>query len=600
MKDPTGPLNEHAPCLRCRRSVYRPFLAVTGVMLVLTGENALHARGAHAADATSPSGVDVVALANLVRAQARQIHDLQARLAAVETRTRHGEEPGRHAVSHPASYRPETTAGAQAAPARLVDAASRPGPRTVPTGAQQGRTAPPAVMTAAATPDGWVQPRIGNDGTSIHMVYPLQAAPPGSLGAVSAMPSGSSPVMGVESSIPYSGRTTKVGGLILKWGKGLPEITTPDDQYSFKMRGRILADYGGAFGSRYQDQNVSRTILRAVRLGVEGRAKQLSWVFEGDYSDNDVTVVSAYATWSDRMAGHLVEYTLGNKFNERGFDGSTGSAESVFLDRDIVANAILPVKGWYGLGGAFKIFGKSWHVAAQITGDDVNSANADQNLRDDLTYELRTHWIPWRNKDGLIHLGAWGFYEDVKPGAKFSQRIRILARTDDAFAARINTIPLANSAAGGLELFGIWKTSWILGEYGVRHMQFRRSFGDVSFGDHTGTVQAASVQAGLFLTGETPNYFAHTGQWAAPRVLDPVTDGGWGAWEVALRGDWLDAWSVPGGSRSSSVTAGINWYLVNYMRMMLNYTHAHVNNKSGPYPGATGGNIVGMRMGITF
>ncbi|WP_277910961.1 hypothetical protein [Asaia platycodi] len=36
------------------------------------------------------------------------------------------------------------------------------------------------------------------------------------------------------------------------------------------------------------------------------------------------------------------------------------------------------------------------------------------------------------------------------------------------------------------------------------------------------------------------------------------------------------------------------------MRLMLNYTHAHVDNQKGPYIGPTGGNIVGMRAGITF
>ncbi|WP_336945953.1 porin [Asaia sp. HN010] len=391
-----------------------------------------------------------------------------------------------------------------------------------------------------------------------------------------------------------------MGGLVLKWGKGLPEFMTPDKQYAFRIRGRILTDYGAAFGSRFHDQNVSRTSLRAVRLGVEGRARQLSWVFEGDYSNNEVSVVSAYATWSDRMARHMVEYTLGNKFNDRGFDGSTGSAETVFLDRDLVATAILPVKGWYGLGGTFKIYGDGWHVSTQITGNDVNASNISNNLRDDLTYSFRSHWIPWRSKDALIHLGAWGFYEDVKPGATFSQKIRMLARTDDAFAARINTLPIANSLAGGLEAFGIWKTAWLLGEYGVRDIGFRRTYGTTDFGDHRGTVQAASLQSGIFLTGETPNYYALTGQWASPRVLDPVTRGGPGAWELAVRGDWLDGWKMQGGTRGWSATAGVNWYLLDYMRLMLNYTHAHVDNQKGPYIGPTGGNIVGMRAGITF
>ncbi|GBR09636.1 OprO/OprP family phosphate-selective porin [Acetobacter oeni] len=556
-----------------------------GTTVLLWSGEALAASRVPSSAPASAGGVDVRALAELVKAQAQQIHDLQARLANVEKQTKPATTHIRTATQTARGTRP-----------------SQP-----PSGPQPAR--PPASVTVlrAARPGEDITPQFGTTPaadnslfSTQHMIYPLTAAAPGTAGAVSAIPSGSAPVMGVASKIPASARTTTVGGLVLNWGKGLPEITTPDGDYSFRVRGRILADYGAAFGSRFPVQNVSRTTLRAVRLGVEGRAKQLSWVFEGDYSNNQLTVVSAYATWSDKMAGHLAEYTIGNKFNERSFDGSTGSDATVFLDRDLVANALLPVKGWYGLGGAFKIFGKSWHVAAQISGDDINSTNVTGNLRDDLTYELRTHWIPWRSKTGLIHLGAWGFYEDVKPAATFAQSIRLLARTDDAFAARINSNPIANSLAGGLELFGIWKSAWALAEYGARHMEFRNTYGSQTYNFRAGTIQAASLQAGMFLTGETPNYFAHTGQWSTPRVLNPVSDGGIGAWEVAVRGDWLDARDIPGGTGAWSATAGVNWYIVNYMRLMLNYTHAHVNNKAGAYPGATGGNIIGARAGITF
>lgn len=57
---------------------------------------------------------------------------------------------------------------------------------------------------------------------------------------------------------------------------------------------------------------------------------------------------------------------------------------------------------------------------------------------------------------------------------------------------------------------------------------------------------------------------------------------------------------MQGGTRGWSLTAGVNWWLIDYMRLMLNYTHAHVDNKKGPYIGPTGGNIVGLRAGITF
>ncbi|MFT8431564.1 MAG: porin [Acetobacter orientalis] len=518
---------------------------------------------------------EVQELIRLVKQQSKQIHDLQSRLAKVEKHTT---------------------------------------PHTVATQTAQNAVKPPSVArTNTPTPtlhSGPVEPvAFGGDTPQLaaqtQTTYPLLAAAPGSYGAVSNMPSGSAPVMGVASQIPTSNRSTTIGGLVLKWGKGLPQITTPDNAYSFRMRGRILADYGSGVGSLYPEHNISRTVMRAARIGVEGNAHQLSWVLEGDYSNNQLSVMSAFVTWSDKMAGHLVEYSLGNKFNERGFDGSTGSDQTVFLDRDGVANTLLPVKGWYGMGGAFKIFGKDWHVATQITGNDVNTINQTNNIRDDITYMLRTHYIPWRSETSLLHLGAWGFYEDVKPATSFSQNIRLLARTDDAFALQFGpTMPIANSLAGGLELFGIWKSAWFLAEGGVRHIKLRDTAPlpstNMAYAGSSGTEKAVSVQTGIFLTGETPNYFAHTGQWATPRILHPMTADGWGGWELAARLDWIDASSLPTGGRAWTATVGVNWYLLSFARIMLNYTHADVTNRTGKYIGSNSGNIIGVRSAVTF
>ncbi|MFT9025423.1 OprO/OprP family phosphate-selective porin [Acetobacter indonesiensis] len=543
----------------------------------------------HAYAASSDS--DVQQLTRLVKMQAQQIHELQSRLSNVEKRTVHiAAATNANAAAQQSTRKPFVRSPALY-PRESVARVTPP-----------LKSGPVEDIKFAGDTTPTQNPLFIDTG---HTSYPLTAAAPGSFGAISNMPSGSAPVMGVASQIPTSNRTTTVGGLVLKWGKGLPEITTPDNAYSFRMRGRILADYGSGFGARFPAQNVSRTALRAARLGVEGNAHQLSWVLEGDYSGNELSVMSAFMTWSDKMAGHLVEYTLGNKFNERSFDGSTGSDQTVFLDRDIVANALLPVKGWYGLGGAFKIFGDNWHVATQISGNDVNTANVTNNVRDDMTYMLRTHYIPWRSKKALIHLGAWGFYEDVKPSASFTQRIRLLARTDDAFNLQFGPmVPLANSMAGGVEVFGIWGPAWALAEYGARHMKLRDTVPGLTVSSANlgaqGTEQAFSFQTGAFLTGETPNYFAHTGQWATPRILHPLTEGGYGGWEVAARWDWIDATSIPTGGRAWTATIGVNWYLLSFARLMFNYTHADVTNKTGNYIGPNSGNIVGMRSAVTF
>lgn len=514
---------------------------------------------------------DVHELMRLVRLQSQQIHELQTRLSKVE------KQPNIHPNKTSMKVASKT-------PAHSYHHILQAGP------------VEPVKFSGDETPSFQKN----------NVTYPLKPAPPGTYAAVSDIPNNASPVMGVTSQIPSNSSTTSIGGLVLKWGQGLPTFATPDDAYSFKVRGRVLADYGATFGSRYRDLNVSRTIMRAARLGVEGHARQLSWVFEADFADNKPEVMSAFMMWSQKVQKKTLDFALGNIFNERGFDGSTGSAQTVFLDRDLVANTILPARGWYGVGGMFKAVGKDWHVAAQISGDNVNSANATTNVRDNLTYMARAHYIPWRGKNSLIHLGLWGFYEDVKPAANFSQRLRLLARTNDAFSMQLGpVVPISNSLAGGVELFGIWKSSWVLFEYGARHLQFRdtlpvTSQENISDLGNSGTIQALSAQAGLFLTGETPNYFARTGMWSSPRLLHPIIDGGWGAWELSGRWDWANSSRIPSGAEAWTATLGLNWYLLSFARLTLNYTRAQVTNKTGNYIGNNSGNSIGLRSGITF
>ncbi|OAG74449.1 Phosphate-specific outer membrane porin OprP [Acetobacter malorum] len=525
---------------------------------------------AHAALASSDNH-DVQELMRLVKIQSQQIHELQTRLSKVE---------------------------------------KHPGIRSDTTGMKVVHKSP-AYHSHHSIQDGPIEPvKFAGDeipsAQKENVTYPLKPAPPGTYAAVSDIPNNASPVMGVTSRIPSYSSTTSIGGLVLKWGQGLPTFATPDDAYSFKVRGRVLADYGATFGSRYRDLNISRTIMRAARIGVEGHARQLSWVFEADFADNKPEVMSAFMMWSQKVQKKTLDFALGNVFNERGFDGSTGSAQTVFLDRDLVATTILPARGWYGVGGMFKAVGQNWHVAAQISGDNVNSANTTTNIRDNFTYMVRAHYIPWRNKNSLIHLGLWGFYEDVKPAANFSQKLRLLARTNDAFSMQIGPIvPISNSLAGGIEIFGIWKSSWALFEYGARHLQFRDTLpvtSPVNTSDlgKSGTTEALSAQAGIFLTGETPNYFARTGMWSSPRLLHPVIDGGWGGWELSGRWDWADSSHIPGGAQAWTATLGLNWYLLSFARLTLNYTRAQVTNKSGNYIGNNSGNSIGLRSGITF
>jgi phosphate-selective porin OprO/OprP len=94
------------------------------------------------------------------------------------------------------------------------------------------------------------------------------------------------------------------------------------------------------------------------------------------------------------------------------------------------------------------------------------------------------------------------------------------------------------------------------------------------------------------LTGESRSYSSSRAAFGSPRPARPfsIGSGGWGAWELAYRYSMLDlndedpaagvAVSTTGGVRGGEQeihTLGLNWYVNNSIRFMLNYLHVDVD-----------------------
>ena len=112
--------------------------------------------------------------------------------------------------------------------------------------------------------------------------------------------------------------------------------------------------------------------------------------------------------------------------------------------------------------------------------------------------------------------------------------------------------------------------------------------------------QATSIYAGWLITGERPGFSSRSGVWGTTRVLRPVQEGGIGAFELAARYDRYDFLDVARGGEGTAWTLGVNWYLNNWSRLMLNYVHWKTDNKVGNAQGPDSGNTVGVRAQVSF
>ncbi|KQM73170.1 MULTISPECIES: OprO/OprP family phosphate-selective porin [unclassified Sphingomonas] len=481
--------------------------------------------------AQTPSQAD---LADLVRAQAAEIAALKARLDRIE---------GQQVVA--ASPAPVTTA---------------PTPTTTP--------ATPPVAVAQATPD-----------SRRTIPFAPQLVPPG--------PADRDVAQAAAARDNPSGITTE-------WGAGLPVFHSADGVYTFKPRGRILADVSSSFGSKSDTRNLTTTGMRALRLGLEGGVgTHFFYQMEADFSENEVDVVTAFMGWRDRIKPGLdYDVRAGHLFNDRGFEGSTGSDSTPFLERTTVATAIIPQRGFYGIGIMPRLFWKTGHASLTVTGDRVDGTQA---VSDGRTVLARAHWNPIKTDSAVLHLGAWGFDESLSPAATTLTRNTVIGGRFNG-GLRVSTGPLiggTGTTGYGLELGGYRGPLWLMAEAGRRDA--RLDAGRPDF-----TSKAWSLSGGFFLTGDLPPYNPRLGSFGQPKVKRPTFDGGPGAIELTGRYESLDYTDLLTGGEGWAGTLGVNWYLNSFTRLQVNAIHWNTDNRSGAVIGSDDGETVSARVAVTF
>ncbi|WP_394537255.1 porin [Lysobacter enzymogenes] len=380
-------------------------------------------------------------------------------------------------------------------------------------------------------------------------------------------------------------------GARMNWRKGAPEFASGDGRMTFRPRGRLLLDQTFTRGSAFAARNLSGSDLASARLGAEGEFGPLGYKVEADFAGNEVTLKDAYLSYDTRLGGHAVEFYLGNKLKDRSLDGATSGVATPFMERNAVASVGGMQSGYFGLGLSAKVFGDGWHASLAVTGDDVGNAG---DASDTVAYLARAHWNPLRGGDGFVHLGGWYWYEQLGADvASINKTSPVALGWNDQVRVSASSIAnVDNDRAWGAELGAVYRSGWLFGERTVRTIE----------SDTVGEVRhkASSVYAGWLLTGEKPGFSRRSGVWTATRVLRPVDQGGIGAFELALRYDRYDFTDAARGGDGDAWTLGLNWYLNDWSRLMLNYVWWKTDNKVGAFQGPDSGRTLGLRAQVAF
>jgi phosphate-selective porin OprO/OprP len=351
--------------------------------------------------------------------------------------------------------------------------------------------------------------------------------------------------------------------LKVEWAPG-PTFSSKDGSWSVHVLGRLLVD-GGALGDDddvYKDDNAVE--LRSARLGIEGDFYQgWNYKLEADFADSTVEVQDAYIEYS----GEFVEpgyVRVGQYKTPDSLEFLTSRRFITFMERAAIIDAF-ELERQIGLGGG--VGGENWGVDAGLFGQNAS------DVQDNEGYAIagRGHYAflygP-EDSGNAVHLGASARYRNFDNDT-FDSEVQYRQRPFFHFTGTRSVDTGTVEDAEG----DVWvgpEFAWVNGPFSLQS-EFANTFLQRKHGeDDANNLWGGYLGASYFLTGEHRSYDPERGVFDRVEVERSLQDGGPGAWELAARADYinLNNEGVKGGEQISYI-AGVNWYVNNYIRFML-------------------------------
>ncbi len=371
-------------------------------------------------------------------------------------------------------------------------------------------------------------------------------------------------------------KPTATGGDVEVTTKGGIGVQSKDGNFSFKINGRVQTDYTSY--TRDKTELGDGTEFRRVYLSGAGALWDWEYKIEADFANDGVALQDVYLAYRGLKP---VTLTVGHFKQPFSLDQLTSDTNVAFMERalpDIFAPGRLISVGANTNGG-------NWTLAA--TGGSGSASNDVANEGDEgYALTARATFAPVHEATEVIHLGGAVTWKNPQDEA-----IRIRQRPESHLTATrfvdTGTIPgkVDDVLTYGAELATVYGPLSLQGEY----MGSSVSRAALSTLDFKGWYALVS----FFPTGESRKYEANKGIFGRVVPTRSLEDGGFGAWEIALRYSAIDLTDkdVTGGGEKN-ITLGLNWYANAHVRFLVNYIWVNTDNQatgsSGPLlPGET-------------
>ena len=362
----------------------------------------------------------------------------------------------------------------------------------------------------------------------------------------------------------------------LSSSSGAVEFDVSED-ISIELEGKLhydaaVIDNGS---NKKQDSQIRRARVSAMaKFGQDVRAK-----LEYDIKDSTPTVEDAYIEY---RGFDNTSIKVGNVGHITGLENSSSSSQIPFMERSVIEE-LLPDSG---VGIQVSHHAKNWTLSGAVTGDAIKSLDEFKDkVSEKEVITTRATTVLFKKDDSLLHLGGTITRTDPH-GKKVRFRSKGGSKLSDVVASTGKMDNIDSYFTEGLE------AAWNNGALLLQAEYMRTQLNNKS--DTKDNIEGWHVSAAYALSGATHKYNKKKGVFSAPKIKKNSNNVEFAARVAELN---LDSSTLSAGVVKSK-TIGVNYYLNDKTRLMLNYNWTDV--ESGKNTKASSTTALQARIQMSF
>ncbi len=383
--------------------------------------------------------------------------------------------------------------------------------------------------------------------------------------------------------------TTDGADLVIKTKGGL-EVATTDKQFSFKVGGRLQADYS-QFDGFYTVNGDSADAAYFRRAFIEiGGVAFTDWKYQFNYDLSHNAGSSKDGYWDEAS----IQYSGFNPINIKvgrfdpdfGLEKATSSKWVTAPERNAAYDLVDWTNGHQnGLGIQVNgTAGPSLYGSLGLHAKDQNDVDGDSVKQ----FNVRGVFAPLHEAGNVLHLGVNFARRDLDDVGGLDTRIRsrlgmrgVSTSGGNDAGTNGNRLLLAGAQVAGSygddTAWGL-EAAWAMGPLSIQGEYIKRKLDADSSANQDIEAKGYYAQVAYTLTGEARDY--KLGRFDAIKPSNKQT----GAWEVFYRYDYIEGDDDTVGINAGSTVEGkvhnlgLNWYANDNVRLTGAYVKAKVDN----------------------